>query len=481
MLSFIIPVHNPDYAVFKRCLKSLKDQSLRDWEAVIVFDGYDEQAKIIAETVQIKNLTIIDKNHEGVQQARNYGAKHAKGEYLCFWDCDCLIEPEASGVWIDTFKKQPDIGFIYSGYKFLDEKGAISSEPFDPWLLNCGNYISTCFPMRKELFPGFDEALKSLHDWDLWLTIVKRGGKGMFIPGFAFSTAYPTPENISGKNCTADVWLDRVKAVKIKHGIPDRKVCVSSLGYKHEGIKLAKTLNADYKDVPNYKPNTYDTIIQVGFSLHPNHVIQHAGIFNQPNLRKKIIFWTHGDVCEINNFIAHKALTMYAERLNVQCVMFVEDLSAKKVMESAGFIVKVMQMPLVNTDEISKLPDSPRILVDITEEYRQVMACLEHSLPDMKFDFMTSDKQIKDYSAILALNTEQTMSFPVKRMLVTGRNVISNIQSPFCGFVNDRQEVGKYITSLVNEIRKRVRKDTTQSTKYWADEHKTDKLMEVLK
>jgi hypothetical protein len=154
--------------------------------------------------------------------------------------------------------------------------------------------------MRREIFPGFDETLESLQDWDLWLTIAERGGKGLFIPGYAFSTAYPNADSISGKGFTKEAWVGRVRAVKVKHDIPDRKVCVSSVSFRGEGIRLAKLIEADYKDMPTDKPNNYETLIQIGFNLHPSRIKMHTAIFNQV-ARKKIIFWQIDDLTTIQN------------------------------------------------------------------------------------------------------------------------------------------------------------------------------------
>jgi len=480
MLSFVIPVFRPNIDLLKKNIKALMSQSLKDWEAVVILDGEDKAARTAIDSLGCKKVTIHTMEHGGVQKARNYGFTKSKGEYVCFWDCDCIIEPDTAKTWVDTFTSEPDKAFVYSGYKFLDEKGGIPSEPFDPWMLRIGNYISTCFPMRREVFPGFDETLHSLQDWDMWLTIVERGGKGRYIPGYAFSTAYPTEDSISGKNCTNEVWKDRVRAIQVKHDLPIRKVCVSSLSYKDEGIRLAKLIDADYKDVPNFKPNDYETIIQVGFSLHPGRVSAHSSIFNQP-LKKKIIFFTMADVTEINNFISLKAIRLYAERLNPHCMMFVEDMAAKRIMENAGFNVRVLPLPLVNTDAIEALPVAPRVLVDITPEYRAIMVNLEHSLPDIAFDFLTHSKTIKDYSAILSLNPERTMSYEIKRMLVAGRNVISNVECPFCGYVNEDKTADQFISGLVDTIRKRVNRATGPSVDYWKNALAPNELLEVLK
>lgn len=479
LCSFIVPTFEPDLNLFRKCLLSLKKQSYKDIEVIVMLDGPCEGAQEIITEIGDKRIRMVQLEHGGVQKARNAGFKEAKGDIVSFWDCDCIIEPDTCKTWIDTFNENPKVDFVYSGYKFIDERGGISSEPFDPWTLKCGNYISTMFPMRRASFPGFDETLKSLQDWDMWLTIVENGGKGHFVPGYAFSTAFPTAKSISGQGCS-DKWLERVRAVKVKHNLPERKVCVASVGHREEGIRLAKLIDADYKDVPNNNPNKYETIIQVGFSLHPVKVKQHSAIFNQ-KLRKKVIFWTFEDITEIQNAISLKALTTYAAYLNPQTIQFVEDMEAKKIMERAGFNVSVMPVPMVNTGELEALPAKQRILVDTNEEYRQIFQCLQHSLPEITFDVLTEAKPIKEYNAILVLNSEKTMPFTVKRMILAGRNVIGNIQNPFCGYVDDNQEPGKYIPEMVETIRKRINRPTGPAVNYWMEQMNPKKLLEAIK
>lgn len=480
MVSFIVPVYNPDLEILKKCLKSLFSQSYKDFEVIAVLDGPSIVAEAALDGFRDIRLKRINMPHGGACRARNEGYKASKGDIVWFWDCDCIIEPDTCKTFIDTFKEHPEASFLYSGYKFLGEKGGIPSEPFDPWTLKCGNYVSTCFPMRREAFPGFDENIKAFQDWDVWLTIVEKGGKGLFIPGHAFSTKVPDINSISGRNFTAGTWLERVKAIKGKHNLPDRKVCVSSLSDREEGIRLAKLIDADFKDVPNYKPNNYETVIQVGFSLHPSRIRSHTGIFTQV-LRKKIIFWTRDNIAEIQNSISFKALRMYSETLNRHAIQFVEDMYAKKVMESAGFNVSVLPIPMVNTGPIVESPAETKVLLDITEEYRNFMNCILYSLPDIKFDYIDSNKPIKDYSAMVSLHPEGTMSFNIKRMLLNGKNIISNVQDPFCGYVNSEQDLGKYISEFVDTIRKRVNRKTSPAIDFWSKQMSPNKLMEVLK
>ena len=224
-MSFIIPVYKPDLDVLTKCIKALKAQSLKDWEAVFVLDGEDKAAEslIRREMGSAKqDFDVIKQPHGGAPRARNAGAEKAKGEFWVFWDCDCVIEVDSADQWVRALDKDKDIDFVYQGYKFLGEQGALDTDPFDPWTLRVRNYISGCYPFRKERFKKWNEDLKSLQDWDFWLNLVDAGAKGKMLEGYGFSTKLPSATSISGQGCSAENWLSRVNAVKDLHKLPYR-------------------------------------------------------------------------------------------------------------------------------------------------------------------------------------------------------------------------------------------------------------------
>ena len=63
----------------------------------------------------------------------------------------------------------------YFGYKIF------KLWPFDRERLKAMPYIHTTSLIRKEHFPGFDESVKRLQDWDLWLTMLESGHAGTWI------------------------------------------------------------------------------------------------------------------------------------------------------------------------------------------------------------------------------------------------------------------------------------------------------------
>lgn len=481
-LSFIIPIYKKKVAVLEKCLRSILDQSLTDYEIICVFDGPDPEGESVVRRmlkkapVPVKVLTI---EHGGAPKARNAGLAVAKGRYVVAWDADCYIEPHAAKAWVEILDRQPEYAFLYSSYKFADEKGATQAEPFDPWLLRVTNFISGCFPVRRELDPGWDESLESLQDWSRWLTIVERGGKGKFLQGYAFSTEYPDPESISGKGCTHEVWLSRMDKVREKHGIPKKKVCVTSLSNKMDGIALAKMLDADYMDRPNDKPNHYATIIQLGFSLNPGIAELHASAWGPEH--KKILFWSREDVDEIYNAVSLNALGQYAERLNKACQMFVEDKAAQRIMEKAGFKVEILPLPMANHDEIAPLPEKPKFLIDASDKYGHAFSVLKRALPDMEIDVSNGITKLDECTGILHFYPERGMSSSAKRALLNGRHVVSNIQMPFCGYLDDNVTDETFIVNVVEKLRKVVKGGPNKAAaEYYRKALSVDKLKEVV-
>ncbi len=487
-LSFIVPVYKTEDFLGK-CIDHLKVQALKDWEIIFVLDGPSKEARRVIKS-KMKGVEqahqVIEIEHGGACAARNAGHKAAKGDYLVFWDSDCYIEPGASKIWVDILDNNPHVGFVYSGYKFVGNKYSIEAEQWDPFLLRVRNFISTCFPVRKELCPGWNNSLDSLQDWDFWLSVLEKAEKegwditkiGKYLAGHAFSTEHPTKNSISGKGCTNEVWLQRVDAVRKAHNLPNREVCVASLGYKHEGVRLAKLIGADYQDHPTAKPHDYKTIIQVGFSLAPENVEHHARIFQGKGV-KHILFWTGDDINTIYYNVSFHAIDLYAKLLNESCTQYVEDMEAKRMMERAGFKVEVMPMPIQNEAELKPMPDKPKWGVDISGHYSNCLGMVERSVPDMDVVILDGRTAVNELTGLIHFHPDRSLSGSVKRALLAGRHVISNIQQPFTGYVNDKGDYEDFIVEVVKKLRG-TSGVNLKGSNYYQKSLSKDKLMGVL-
>lgn len=99
-LSVILPVYNVE-AYIERCILSIENQDIpkNEYEIIAVNDGSKDASPQIIENLQQKfgNIILIHKENGGLSSARNYGLKHARGQYIWFVDSDDYIEKDTLG------------------------------------------------------------------------------------------------------------------------------------------------------------------------------------------------------------------------------------------------------------------------------------------------------------------------------------------------------------------------------------------------
>lgn len=82
--SIIIPAHNEEEYI-ECCLKSIKNQTYKNYETIVICDDCNDNTKKIAKKYAKKIFSINKKN---AGEARNFGAKKALGNTLIFIDAD---------------------------------------------------------------------------------------------------------------------------------------------------------------------------------------------------------------------------------------------------------------------------------------------------------------------------------------------------------------------------------------------------------
>ena len=168
------------------------------------------------------NEIIVNDDEGRAPKKRNDGFKKSTQPFLFFCDDDIFLPADYIQSLYDVLIKNPDVSFAYTGYVGIvlhpethPMRGnfSIPSVPFNAENLKYGNYISTMTLVRRDTFPMFDENLKRLQDWDLWLTIVKNGGKGILVPNQTFFAYYLD----SGITSNTNSEMDAINAIRAKH------------------------------------------------------------------------------------------------------------------------------------------------------------------------------------------------------------------------------------------------------------------------
>jgi len=95
IISIIVPIYNVD-KYLRQCLNSIRHQTFKDWECILVDDGStDKSPAICDEYANIDSrFKVIHKENGGVSSARNVGLANSTGNYIGFVDPDDWTEPE---------------------------------------------------------------------------------------------------------------------------------------------------------------------------------------------------------------------------------------------------------------------------------------------------------------------------------------------------------------------------------------------------
>lgn len=93
MISIIIPVYNTE-AYLPKCIESVRNQTLKDIEIILVDDGSKDNSGSICDAYAQKDnrIVVIHKENGGLVSARKAGLRVARGEYIGYVDSDDWVE-----------------------------------------------------------------------------------------------------------------------------------------------------------------------------------------------------------------------------------------------------------------------------------------------------------------------------------------------------------------------------------------------------
>lgn len=180
-VSIILPTFNrADF--LSRALDSVRSQSFREWECIVVDDGStDETAELLAsasrEDVRLRPIRL---SHGGLPgRTRNAGLNASRGEFVAFLDDDDLWLPHKLETQVSLFEAQPEIAMTFSRVeRFGDATG--------PWprrlperlslrhLLASNPVACSTVVVRQSVLERtgpFDESLRVAEDFELWIRI----------------------------------------------------------------------------------------------------------------------------------------------------------------------------------------------------------------------------------------------------------------------------------------------------------------------
>ncbi len=192
VLTIVTPFYNTGL-IFQETARCILDQSLQQWEWLIINDGStDQQAlELLAEFRQKdQRIRVIDHaENRGLSAARNTGFAQARCEYVLLIDSDDLLEPTAAEKWWWFLETHPQYSFVASNHVAFGGKNYLWTGGFHDGDLNTDrNRVSMMCVVRKSVYlavGGFDETMRDgLEDWEFWMRCAAHGYWGATVPEY---------------------------------------------------------------------------------------------------------------------------------------------------------------------------------------------------------------------------------------------------------------------------------------------------------
>ncbi len=105
--SIIIPVYNRPQEI-DELLESLCQQTLKDFEVVVVEDGSREKCDLVCDKYRDRlSVSYHFKPNSGPGPSRNYGAERSQGEYLIILDSDVIVPENYLAIVKEELDREP--------------------------------------------------------------------------------------------------------------------------------------------------------------------------------------------------------------------------------------------------------------------------------------------------------------------------------------------------------------------------------------
>ncbi len=191
LISVVMPVYQPNLAWLRTAVDSVRSQTYRNWQLLLVLDGDPNQealSYIHSIAAEDSRIQYISSDRGGISATLNRGLRSCSGDYTAFIDQDDILEPTAL-VHISAGIAQDEPDILYTDEDYVDEQGVAHLPLFKPaWspalLLSCMylGHLIVVNTERAKRMGGFRSPYDGAQDYDFILRLTDEDASVVHIP-----------------------------------------------------------------------------------------------------------------------------------------------------------------------------------------------------------------------------------------------------------------------------------------------------------
>ena len=181
-ISVIMSVYNGE-KYLREAIESIFNQTFTDFEFIIVNDGSADGSLDIIRSYDDDRIRLIDNEQNiGLTKSLNKALRFAEGEYIARQDADDVSLPNRLERQVNYLEKHPETAVLGTSVYLINENGKTIAKTIAlarPTLkdLHKGNqFTHGSVIFKKHVIAelgGYNESLKYVQDYELWLRIAK--------------------------------------------------------------------------------------------------------------------------------------------------------------------------------------------------------------------------------------------------------------------------------------------------------------------
>lgn len=185
VVTVVLPCYNA-HRHLGQTLESLRAQSFRDFEVIVVDDGSTDPTTLDFLKSLGDDIRVVHQENRGLPGARNTGFRVAQGEFVLPLDCDDWLEPDALERLHDALQSHPTTTFAFAHIQMEGEGRGVLAKNYNFFEQLFLNQLPYCLLMRKSAWRevgGYDETMRrGYEDWEFNIRLGASGYKGIAVP-----------------------------------------------------------------------------------------------------------------------------------------------------------------------------------------------------------------------------------------------------------------------------------------------------------